>query len=234
MWRIAVIDDQEEWRKASEDCIGGYYGERGVIIHGYSSGVTFIEKKQAYDIVFLDIEMPEMDGFETAECYHETCPEAVIMILTTHTELSRRGYTVNAFRYIDKLNMQEELAEALRSAEEKLKRYKAIPVHVVNMGDFNIVINDIIYIETEKRNVLIHTNKGEYSCSNTITQLETELEEYGFYRCHKSYLVNLSSIERINSSEVFLSGGDRIMISVKRITELKKRYYDWKCQNASK
>ena len=107
-------------------------------------------------------------------------------------------------------------------------------MNVVNMGELDIVINDILYIETVKRNVLIHTNRGDYSYSNTITQLETDLGEYGFYRCHKSYLVNLSCIERINSSEVFLSGGDSIVISVKRVTELKKQYYDWKCQNASK
>lgn len=234
MLHIAIIDDEEKWRKATENCVCEHFQGKEITIDRYPSGLAFLEKNQAYDIVVVDIEMPELDGFETTVRYHKAVPEALIIILTTHTELSRRGYTVNAFRYIDKLSMQEELTEALDSAEEKLKRYRTIPVNVVNMGELDIVINDILYIETVKRNVLIHTNRGDYSCSNTITQLEADLGEYGFYRCHKSYVVNLSCIEKINSSEVFLRGGDSIVISVKRVTELKKQYYDWKCQNASK
>lgn len=231
---IAIIDDEEKWQKDIRSCVMQYFQNKLVMVGVYSSGTEFIEKNQAYDIVFVDIEMPKLDGFKTIVHYYKKFPEAVIIILTTHTELSRKGYTVNAFRYIDKLKMTEEIKEALEGAEQKLKNHKNISISVVNVGDVEIAVKDILYIETEKRNLLAHTKNGMYRINNTITQLEDMLSEYGFYRCHKSYLVNLGQIMDIVKDKVIMSDGSTFFASVRKYTELKQKYLDWCCRNANK
>ena len=115
--RVAIVDDEERWRTKTEEIVTKFNAEECLEIDKYASGEIFLKKAELYDIVFLDVEMKQLDGFETASGYREIFPKAMIIILTTHTELSRKGYMVNAFRYVDKTNIEEELTEALMSAK---------------------------------------------------------------------------------------------------------------------
>ena len=130
MIQIAIIDDEQMWRQRAEDCVRKYYGNREITIDLYPSGEVFVEGKKQYDILLVDIELKKegeegLTGFETVLCYQDQFPHAntVTIILTTHIELSRQGYHVSAFRYLDKQCIQAELTEALEKAEGKLRGY---------------------------------------------------------------------------------------------------------------
>lgn len=230
--RIAIVDDEEIWRGAVEEKIKQHPWKGDVTIDIYTCGEEFYNQK-GYDVVFLDIEMKDMDGFETAYKYKENNEDSIIIFLTTHTELSRRGYLVNAFRYIDKMSMQEELQEAFHAIEDLQSRNHVITVHELHMGEVELPVKSILFIETDKRNVIIHTDKQEHVSNSKIDELEEALREWGFFRCHKSFLVNLENIDKFDKIYVHFRNGSKAMVSTRKYTELKDKYIEHKFRYAN-
>lgn len=222
--RIAIVDDEKNWRRCIEALIETHYGENTPQIDKFDCGESFCDQ-QEYDVVFMDIEMNEMDGFETVKRYQQNNSDALIVFLTTHTELSRRGYKVNAFRYIDKDHVVEELKEALSAIDELPKKDHVVVFHVVNMAEMHILAKDILFIETDKRNIIVHTVEREFKSNKGIEELEAELKDYGFFRCHKSYLVNLARVRKIDKSYAYFANGEKAMISSRKYPEMKEQFF---------
>lgn len=233
--KIAVVDDEKEWRIKAYQHIRKYYEgqESHADVHTYSSADAFLKSGKKYDILFADIEMPGMDGFEMADQYSRMNPDYTLIILTTHTEMSRKGYMVNAFRYIDKMNMEAEMREALMSADKRMKRNEVLTVNVVNLGTIKLVRKDILYVETTKRNILLHTYDNDYICSDNISELEEALKEAGFFRCHKSYIVNLDAVKNFDSVFIYLMDGSKVYVSARKYAQLRKQYLQRKYEYAS-
>lgn len=224
--KIAIVDDEKYWRDMASKVVTEYYKKEQVMIQMYICGEEFLQTSTEYDIIFLDVEMEQLDGFQTAIKYKEKYPNCIAILFTMHTELSRKGYMVDAFRYIDKANMSEEILEALSSADKLLQRNYRLEVNVVNLGIIQLIIKDIIFIETEKRNIRIHTKKADYISSDNISQMETNLLSYGFYRCHKSYLVNLDAIASFDHINVYMMDESTAMVSTRKYKELKRKYLE--------
>lgn len=222
--RIAIVDDQEKWRICVEELIRKHYGQNVPQIDQFDCGESFYDKDE-YDVVFMDIEMGQMDGFETAKRYKQNNEEALILFLTTHVELSRRGYMVNAFRYIDKACIVEEIEEALNSIDELPKKDRMIAFHVVNMAEMHVRVRDILFVETDKRNIIVHTVECDYISNRGIDEVEEELKDCGFFRCHKSYLVNLERVRKIDRIYAYFGNGTKAMISTRKYIEMKERFF---------
>ena len=230
--RIAIVDDEKQWRKMALRELHRYYGDSKAVIDMFASGEQLLKAQEGYDVVFLDVEMKGIDGFETAVSYKAHYSEVILVMFTTHTEFSRRGYLVDAFRYIDKMNMENEIPEALASIDKLSARNQTISLHIVNLGSVPFVLKDILYLETEKRNVRVHTRTADYISSDGIGDLEKMLEPYGFYGCHKSYIVNLDAVKSFDHVNVYMIDGSSAMVSSRRYAELKRRYLERKMEYA--
>ena len=224
--RIAIVDDQENWRVCVEELIKKHYGPKAPLIDQFDCGESFYNQGK-YDVVFMDIEMGEMDGFETVKRYKQNNSDALIVFLTTHVELSRRGYMVNAFRYIDKKFIVDELEEALSAIDELPKKDHVVVFHVVNMAEMHIRAKDILFIETDKRNIIVHTMERDYISNRSLEEVEEELKDCGFFRCHKSYLVNLERVRKIDRLYAYFANGTKAMISTRKYTEMKEKYFEY-------
>lgn len=230
--KIAIVDDEAKWRKLALDVVKGYIEDTDKI-DIFQSGVEFIKGNKEYNVVLMDVDMPEMDGFETIMKYKAEYSESIIIILTTHLDCARKGYLVDAFRYVDKTKMQEELQEAFEKVRE-INRKNSFSLTGTNGNETkNILIKDILYIETNGRGSIINTPDACYECSEKINDLEIELKEYGFFKCHKSFLVNLNCVEHLDKEFVYFEEGKKAYISVRKYTETKKRYIAAKKKFAS-
>lgn len=221
--KIAIVDDEQKWRNLATDVVKNY-ADRSDEIEVFGSGVDFLRKNTEYNIVLMDIDMPEMDGFETIINYKLEHSESIIIILTTHLDCARKGYLVDAFRYVDKTKMQEEIKEAFEKVREINKKNSLSMVGKSGNKTKNILVKDILYIESKGRGCIINTTNRSYECSEKINELETQLEGYGFFRCHKSFLINLSSVEYLDKEFVYFSGNKKAYVSVRKYTETKKKY----------
>ncbi|MBQ3558877.1 MAG: response regulator transcription factor [Agathobacter sp.] len=222
--RIAIVDDQENWRVCVEELIKKHYGPKAPLIDQFDCGERFYNQGK-YDVVFMDIEMGEMDGFETVKRYKQNNSDALIVFLTTHVELSRRGYMVNAFRYIDKKFIVDEVEEALCAIDELPKKDHVVVFHVVNMAEMHIRAKDILFVETDKRNIIVHTIERDYISNRGIEEVEEELKNSGFFRCHKSYLVNLERVRKIDRVYAYFGNGTKAMISTRKYSEMKEKFF---------
>ena len=234
--RISIVDDDRNWLERVKDEILKYEKCEDFEIDVFASGESYLNSKEHYDISFIDIEMPGIDGFETIAKAKESGEDGIYVILTTHAEMSRKGYVVNAFRYIDKAYL-EELKEAIDSAIIVLGRNEKIKVNVIGDGPRELVLKNIIYIETDNHYIVIHTKQGSIKCSNSMTELANMLPEKWFCRCHNVYIVNLDEIDHFherNERIVYLSNGDDIDISYRRMSQFKKLYINRKYECANK
>ena len=95
--KIAIVDDDKQWRQNALRVTKQYFEEEDIVVKSFASGDAFLAKNEQYEILILDVEMPGIDGFQTACEYKVSFPDVIIIVLTTHLELSRKGYEVDAF-----------------------------------------------------------------------------------------------------------------------------------------
>ena len=231
--KLAIVDDEPRWIEMAKQQVVKYW-EKEAEIYTYTDGESFLEAMEKFDLILMDIEMPEMDGFDTIKKYRKRNKDGLFLILTTHMEMSTKGYQVEAFRYIDKLKMQEELEEAFDSAKLRFKQDRRVSIPIKHEGEKEIPIKKIIYFEAQLRNIILHTDQGDYACTKSLSKLKEQLEEYGFFMPHKPYLVNFEWVESFNDTEVIMKNGDKLMMSRRRYRECKNKHFDWKFSIANR
>ena len=129
--KVAIVDDEKIWLEKIRSYVRNYFGEMDIVIKVFSSGESFLKDANDYAIVFMDIEMSGRDGFSVLQEYRMDHEDSLFIILTTHIEMSRQGYKVEAFRYIDKYEMNE-IEEALDSAMLRMEKYQEIEIPMVS------------------------------------------------------------------------------------------------------
>lgn len=224
---IAIVEDAKEWTEKMKNVIQQTLKKEQTEIEIYSSAEEFLEAGKEYQIVFMDIYLNGISGLEATIEYKSQFSKSIVMIVTSYKEYCREGYKVEAFRFIEKDNLKEEMQEGLEHALTKLRRYQTIEVHVPKQGKVMLVYKDIIYIETikQERKVIFHTTKQDYTAEEKITELTKRLEEDGFYRSNKSVLVNLDWVEKVSSDgieaakKIFLKNGKKVSLGVKKRKE---------------
>lgn len=230
--KIAIVDDEKQWIELAKKQVMDYW-KQDVDIFTYYSGKMFLDAKEEFDFILMDIEMPEMDGFDTIKEYRKWSNRGLVLILTTHTEMSRKGYQVDAFRYIDKLQMQEELQEAFSSAQLRLKGEKRVLLPIKNVGEIEIPLKKIIYFEVELRVVKLHTDTEVYTCMEQISKLEKRLKQDGFFMPHRSCLLNFHWVQSFTNNEIIMKNGDELSLSRRKYKEWKTTYLEWKFDRAN-
>lgn len=189
------------------------------------------EKLSKYDIVFLDINMDELDGIQTAEILRKYNPRAYLVFITAFINYTLQGYKVEAIRYIlkDYNNLKPDILEALDTIFEKmnLMDYK-ITYDFVAVGEVEISVKDIIYIENVMHKVRFHIVKNNQNIIlelyKKLSDVEEELPPKDFARTHQSYLVNSMYIENLKRYEVSLITGEKIPVSKSRYKEVQTAF----------
>lgn len=231
--KIAIVDDETIWLEKIQGYVKQYFTEMEAVVNVFSSGERFLNSRDEYQIVFMDIEMPGRDGFSVLQEYREQHDTALFIILTTHIEMSRQGYKVEAFRYIDKYEM-DEIKEALDSAMLRLEKYQMIEIPVKSLKVQKIQRCHVLYFEVYDHDVLMHTTKGEiFRCRENLKELTDRLEDKGFVLTNRSYLVNLEHIRKVEQDQVQIVGNAVLPLSRRKYTDIRKRYFEWKIQRAN-
>ena len=221
---IAIVDDETMFRVLTRKKLEEVMKKLpfSFEIKEYSSGFEFLEQKTAFDIVFMDIAMPEMSGLETAEKYRQYSPNGILIFLTAYEEYIKEGYKVNAFRYLGKQDNPQDFFEAVKSAMLLLQTKEKMKLQLVNGGEIFVALDDIVYMEAQARTVLMHTKDREIlPIRSKISDLTEILEKKGFYLVHRAYLVNMRYARSCVANEVVLSTLESVPISERRCHEFK-------------
>lgn len=227
--RIAVCDDEEKFRVQAQKLIDKLAGSLDVIVDAYDDGRKLLAAfdKNPYDVLFLDIEMPAMDGITLAKKLRERSDDIYIVFLTGHVEYALEGYEVNALRYLTKPVQEDKLREVLRFVMDKSTSKRQLMIRE-DGEEILINVSDIIYLEAQNQYVMIYTTNGEHLVRYNIGDFEEQLKNDGFFRAHRGYLVSLAKVKKLVKSEILMDGMDgeiSIPVSRSNVKPLKEALY---------
>lgn len=234
MYYIAICDD-EEYFLCKEKALIAHYMQKNkhqCEIDIFSSGKELLEQGNnlaEYDMIFLDVCMNEMDGIETAKRIRNLTKNVYIAFVTAFVDYSLEGYKVDATRYIlkDKDCLEKTMTECLDTILFKMNYTSEKKVFEFQEGSIQIFLDDILYIESKLHKLIFHIYKNEYLDYNMYEKLDIideMLNEFGFCRIHKSYLVNLKYINDIERYRVKLYNNRYLNIAKPRYQEVKKEF----------
>lgn len=224
MFSIALCEDnslqREELKKNLEEVLTPLGIQYEILT--FEKGEELLDAyPKNLDLLFLDIQMGNLTGMDTAREIRKYDDKVEIIFITALWEYIQKGYEVRAFRYLIKPVKFKELKEQVIPCVNNIieKRYAYIRVKEKD-NLLNIKIEDILFIETFERKVLIHTKNEDYLVKLSMNKLEKGLGNKGFFRCHTSYIINLLRVEEIKKDSVII-GKDIIPVSKHRIKNLK-------------
>lgn len=186
-----------------------------VTVKAFPSAESFLfqyEEEKDFDILLLDIEMGGLNGVELAKKIRQENDTVQIVFITGFPDFMAEGYEVAALHYLMKPVLPEKVSRVLDRAAANLgKQEKVLKVIFDRQTDF-IPLDRILYLEAQKQFVCIHTENTVYRMKSSLREMEEELDEH-FFKCQRSFLVNLSHVARIKANCVVLKNGEEVPIS---------------------
>lgn len=234
MIRVAFCDDDSHFLERLHQSVDLWFTEHQIV----SSCTEYLSAKAlwdsiettGFDIFFLDIEMPEIDGMELARQIREALPDSVIIFLTSHDEFAPDGYRVQALRYLSKQTWKKYLSEALSAAMEQQEKQPTGSLAVSHYGNIHrIPYRDILYIRHISRYCQIVTKAGKtIQDERGIKRLFEIIEDERFIFIDRGAFINLDYIQKIENGKAVMINGDSLPISRRLLPHVKltiNKYY---------
>ena len=226
--RIGICDDDQSMRKILGEKVMKYVPEAEVIY--FSSGYALLKEEEKPAILFLDIQMPGIDGMETAKKLRRDNDGMIIIFVTALQEYVYDAFDVSAFHYLIKPFSDEKFREVLQRAVVSGKREepeKKAPYLLIQHAGIHekIYASEIVYAEAEGRKILLHKRDGDVAYYGRFADLEKSLGDH-FFRCHRSYLVNFSYVTRYEADCVHTQRGTALM-SKANYPKFVKRFLEY-------
>ncbi len=222
MINAAIVDDEQRAGDLLEEYLRRYSASvRGVgiefAVSRFSDGLSFLaSSKSGYDIVFMDIDMPDFDGMKTAEKLRETDSSVVIVFVTNMMQFAVRGYEVGALDFLVKPVSYDNFALKLRRAIEQIKVAGADRIMITSDGVTRAVRRrDVKYAEIVSHDIVYHTSHGDIRAYGSLKKAE-QLLGAGFVRCNSCYIVNLAFVDSVRGFTVTVDGRELTVSHLKK------------------
>lgn len=233
MMHIAICDDEKDFVAYLTELLDRYASETGeeIKISAYYDGMDLIEKYDTtIDLIFLDIQMRMVNGLQTAEHIRRLDENVGIIFLTTLTRYGLEGYKYQAANYIIKPIKYVRLKAEMDSWRKKYQKRDSPSIVIANdTGRYKIFLKSLRFVETFNRNLLLHTEQENIICYKSMKEMERELQDKSFVRCHTSYLVNLYYVKnvKVKNLEMELITGEVLPISQPKRKEFMERLTEY-------
>lgn len=227
--RIGICDDQKEIREILTDKVKKYYPAEDIAV--YSSGEELLAARKLPDILFLDVQMPEKDGMETARELRKRDRQMIIIFVTVTEDYVFQSFDVGAFHYLIKPLEEEKFEEVLQKAVRQVRERDSEDAGagkerqsliVTSKGQhITVPVQEIVYAEVFNRKIILHTMDADIEYYGKLKELEKKAGE-DFYRPHRAYLINLNFVRKYNAGAIYLKRGQALVA--------KQNYHDFvKC-----
>ena len=228
--RIAIVEDEPTER----DRIKVYLEEIAqedqtqFDIEQYSSGMAFVMSgMKDYDLVLMDIDMPNLNGIETAKALRKVDQSATLIFVTNMAQYAISGYEVNAVDFILKPVNRYSFAIKIKRAISRTAKKNDNAIQIKMDGSIFLVhMYQIMYLEVDGHYVIFHTTQGDYKEYTTLKLAQKRINSSHFVQCNQSFLINMKYIESVSRESVTV-GGTVIYISRKMKTEFMNAVLDF-------
>lgn len=228
---IAIVEDVKEDQEVLKSYLEKYAGDLGLDfdIRIFPSPIPFLDGyKSEYDIIFMDVKMPYMNGFTAAKRLREIDGEVILFFTTSLAQYAIRGYEVEAMDYIVKPFNYYDFSLKLTKAVEKVRK-KGDDSILVSAGSSykKIPLTDIIYVEVSNHICIFHTAKGDFKQYSTLKKLMEKLPEKSFARINGYSVVNMKYVTEVKGYTAVIQGAQNLDISHPRKKEFMENFMNY-------
>lgn len=238
MIRAAICDDETIMLEQMRHIIQETFVANNIdcTLSCYQSGIKMLETHHAqpFDIIFLDILMPDRNGFDIAKDVRAISDKTLLLFVTSQDELVYDSFNYHPFYFLrkgDEHTFSLSLSDTVKKIADFIKRNKMIPL-VFNSGETQFVcLQDILYLSSNRNLIDYHLKSGNYiPVREQMNKAEERLSPFGFLRIHKQFIVNMNKIQRLNSSrnaEIILQSGVTLAVGRKYKEIVLQRYKEY-------
>lgn len=215
--KICICDDDTKQRTYLADIVCSWAKRNRHLteLKQYADAKAFLfdySGEKDFDILLLDIEMPEMNGVELAKAVRRENEAVQIVFITGYYEYFSDGFDVSALHYLIKPVNAGKLCAVLDRAADHLAYRQRSVLLSTSEGDIKVALADIRYVEAQNVYVVIHTVHGDYRMRISLGKFSEQLDET-FFKVHRSYVAGLKYIRKITHTGITLIDGETLPIS---------------------
>lgn len=227
--KIALCDDEEYilkmLKKMFERYIINLESNLNIQIETFKDASSLLNNIEKVDILFLDVELPEVDGFRVAKKIRALGLETKIIFLTSHKEYIQDAFKVKAFRYLYKPVTEAVIIEVMDEVMKEIEENEVITVKKAHV-QFYIKVQDIYYIEALGDGAAIHTENQIFVVHQSLLHWQERFQRK-FYRCHRSYLVHFLYVSELQDSKIILKNEISVPVAIRKKSEIKRKYQEY-------
>lgn len=210
MLRIAIVDNDLDSSDQLEMFIRRFARSEGleIAVEQFERAEKFLSLyKPLYDVIFMGIEMPGMDGMEAAQRLRKKDTDVVLVFVTAVARYAIRGYEVDALDFVLKPLTYYSVSVKLERAIRRVKQRTGDSILLkTSDGVRRLEIRQIYYLETKNRMLCYHTSLGDFSVRGSLQSAEENLQLHSFAKCNQCYLVNLQHVTDVRGDCVVVAG----------------------------
>ena len=221
MSRIGICDDKEIHITAIKKQVENFYLANKIkfSVSTYNDGYSLIMDAENLDIIFLDIEMPEINGIEVKDRIQEH--NCKIIFLTNYPGHMKEAFGRNVIQFLSK-NEVKRIGEILTRIENEKKKNRVFVI----TGDTYDVLN-VIYVKAETSYSRIYTKDDNHLYRANLTDVYDKMKSSSLVRVHRSYVVNMKYIKELGTEKLMLTDGTKIPVSRKLSGDIKSKYFNY-------
>lgn len=232
--RIAVCDDevffQEQLRKRLKKAACFYQQDfQTECFSGAASLCRVLDTGQSFDVYFLDIDMPKMDGIALGKKIRERTADPYIIFVSSKEGKVFETFSVKPFQFIRKSSLERDFESVMEALIREMWQEKKSRDIVLESGgmSYRFDVRKTVYIEADGKYLNVYQKDHSFFVRYQISALEEQLREYHFLRIHKSYLVNPRYIYLLEPKEAVLEGGKHLPVSRHRYKEVQQEFLEY-------
>lgn len=226
--RIAICEDNPEHLSINHEFLLRNAGRMEPLFYLYTSGSSLLEDVEAgkkFDVLFCDIEMPDINGIEIGNAMRRYNENLILVYLTAYPQYAIQAYETRAFRYLLKPFTDETARDIMAAVAKESSRYRKLVFKDWETVHF-VEIADILYLEAKEKYTYAYTKDEEFSGKTSLNEYALVLEAAGFFRIHRKYLVNCFYVRELRSTSLFLSNGVELPVARSQRSSFKKLFFD--------
>ncbi len=200
------------------------------LIKPFSGGREVLEyiETQRIDVLFLDIDMPDFNGFELAKRLCRDYKDTLIVFMSAYDNYVYESFDYMPFAYMRKQRIEDDLPKTLQRVRDRLLQSSRYVTLIIENVEQKLDVKDILYFESQKNYYLAHMANGrQYVCRGTLTELEEHVADLDFFRVHSAFLVNLEYVDKVTNDGSLLIGKITLPVAQKRQKQFKAAFFEY-------
>ena len=228
MIHIAVCDDEPHIIQLLQNRLNRLLEGMETQMDSFLSGTAMRDSILAgnhYDLIFLDINLPDMNGIFLARHFRPFIKDSLLIFVSSQDDAVYDSFAASPFRFLRKSHLDTELSVVVQDALKELQKKTSAGI-LLQYQQTQISVNPlkVFYIESNLKNQVIHQTDDTLEVNYRLKDLEPLFEPHGFIKPHNSFLVNYRFISSIQTRDILLDNGELLPVSKHRLSEFKKAY----------